>query len=232
MILSPLCSNRSTSSECHSSWWWYAHIDFDPTTAKTRLHDIWSLPQPLQFAQSKLWNLTHYSFFLKFSSFKPSLLKFGLFQQIVSRSKPSFLWFLIVILCLSYYRNVTIRADELTRWISRMTKLVAMSSRPKPTFWKTASTLLLSVKWVPLYPMVCASVVCTSQYTFVMEINKWCEIFFLFIINWNNPALVSSGVNVDPYRILTIAAVFMSIILSVCIILLCYCFRKYIFFLS
>lgn len=70
-FLSPLCSNRSTSSECHSIWWWYAHIDFNPTTAKTRLHDIWSLPQPLQCAQSKLWNLTHYSFFKWFPFLNP-----------------------------------------------------------------------------------------------------------------------------------------------------------------
>lgn len=111
--------------------------------------------------------------------FKPSFLKVGLFKQIVNRSKTLFLWSPIVILCLSYYRNVAIRAKDLTRWISHMTKLVAMSSRPKPTFWNTVSTLLLSAKWVPPYPMVSASVVCISEYTFVMEINKWCEIYFL-----------------------------------------------------
>ncbi|TWW63614.1 hypothetical protein D4764_03G0006220 [Takifugu flavidus] len=55
-----------------------------------------------------------------------------------------------------------------------------------------------------------------------------------FLKHCLNPALVSEmsatisyGVNADPYRILTIAAVFMSFILSVCIILLCYCFRKH-----
>lgn len=52
-----------------------------------------------------------------------------------------------------------------------------MSSRPEPTFWNPVSTLLLSAKWVPLYPMVSASIVCISEYTFVMEINKW--FFFL-----------------------------------------------------
>lgn len=148
MILSPLCSNRSTSSECHSIWWWYARIDFNPTTAKTRLHDIWSLPQPLQCAQSKLWNLIHYSFFKNYSLFQSLDYSSRLLADLNLRFFDSPLWFCVChIIGMSQYEPKSWNDEfhiwqKLSLWVPGQNQLFEWLSRPCSCQWNECHYIL------------------------------------------------------------------------------------------